>query len=208
MTKLDQEISGLTMSCQTMQERLMEARQQTAQLLEQTSVLTRERQTVLERKKVASAFVTRFSLSPEEMQVITGSKQLKLEFFDVLEHVRSIHSECKTLLLSEHQKAGLEIMESVSLYQEAAFEKLYHWMQSEAKMFSRGAPDVAVLHQRAMTALRDRPVLHQSCVDEICTVRRSVLAQMFIDALTKGKRIYKSYTNQKKKNNNFFSPHT
>jgi len=46
--------------------------------------------------------------------------------------------------------------------------------------------------------------LHQSCVDEICTVRRSVLAQMFIDALTKGKRIYKSYTNQKKKK--FFFP--
>ena len=45
-------------------------------------------------------------------------------FFSALDRVRSIHSNCKALLRTHHQRAGLELMDAMSAHQEAAYERL------------------------------------------------------------------------------------
>jgi len=50
-------------------------------------------------------------------------------------------------------------MEATASYQEAAYERLYRWVLSEARSLSRAGPDSSQWHQRALAALRDRPVL-------------------------------------------------
>ena len=50
--------------------------------------------------------------------------ELGEDFFNALDRVRSIHSNCKALLRTHHQRAGLELMDAMSSYQEAAFERL------------------------------------------------------------------------------------
>lgn len=45
-------------------------------------------------------------------------------FFDALERVGSIHRSCRNLLSSHHHRAGLELMDTMSTYQETAYERL------------------------------------------------------------------------------------
>ena len=61
--------------------------------------------------------------------------------------------------MSDHQRAGLEIMESIAGHQEAAFEKLYRWTQLECRALKKESPDISGTLLLAMRALADRPVL-------------------------------------------------
>ncbi len=45
-------------------------------------------------------------------------------FFGALERVRGIHGNCRSLLRTTHQRAGLELMDLMSSYQETAYEHL------------------------------------------------------------------------------------
>jgi len=53
----------------------------------------------------------------------------------------------------------LEILESMSMYQEAAFEKLYRWTQGELKTLTREIVELSPTFHQAIFALKDRPVL-------------------------------------------------
>ena len=45
-------------------------------------------------------------------------------FFDALGRVGHIHKSCRSLLNSHHHRAGLELMDAMSSYQENAYERL------------------------------------------------------------------------------------
>lgn len=45
-------------------------------------------------------------------------------FFDVLARVGTIHANCRRLLRTHHQRAGLELMDAMSAHQESAYERL------------------------------------------------------------------------------------
>ena len=50
--------------------------------------------------------------------------QIGEPFFRALERVCSIHANCRSLLRTQHQRAGLELMDLMSSYQETAYEHL------------------------------------------------------------------------------------
>ena len=50
--------------------------------------------------------------------------QIGEPFFSALERVCSIHANCRSLLRTQHQRAGLELMDLMSSYQETAYEHL------------------------------------------------------------------------------------
>ncbi|GFO15592.1 conserved oligomeric Golgi complex subunit 6 [Plakobranchus ocellatus] len=102
------------------------------------------------------------------------------------ERVKQIHSDCKFLLRTNHQTAGLEIMESMALHQESAYERLYRWAQNQCRLVTQDTPDVSPLLCQAMEALQDRPVLLKYSLDEFGKARRSSVVRGFIDALTRG----------------------
>jgi hypothetical protein len=55
-----------------------------------------------------------------------------------------------------------EIMESMALYQENAYDKLYKWTQYESRSsFGGDSIDVSSLMTKALRALMLRPVLFQ-----------------------------------------------
>ena len=45
-------------------------------------------------------------------------------FFEALERVRHIHADCRRLLRTHYQRAGLELMDAMAAHQEAAYERL------------------------------------------------------------------------------------
>lgn len=46
------------------------------------------------------------------------------EFFATLARVQAIHENCKELLRTQHQRAGLELMDAMAVYQETGYERL------------------------------------------------------------------------------------
>lgn len=52
------------------------------------------------------------------------SGQVGAAFFSALARVRTIHDNCRQLLRSHHQRAGLELMDQMAGYQETGYEHL------------------------------------------------------------------------------------
>jgi hypothetical protein len=86
---------------------------------------------------------------------------------------------------SGHQTLALDIMQQMTLLQEAGLERLYRWTQAHCRHIEN--EQLVSLLSKAMNKLQERPVLFKYIIDEYCTARRSVLVSSFIDALTLGR---------------------
>ncbi|KAJ1529999.1 hypothetical protein HK096_009074 [Nowakowskiella sp. JEL0078] len=154
-------------------------------LVKHTQVLKDERVQLKTQKAVAEAFVNRFTLSENEILLLTNqSITVNQDFFSALEHLQQINEDCKVLLITEHQTAGIEIIESMAQYQELAFDRLFKFSQLECRALASEIPEVSTSLRNTMRALRQRPVL--SCVDEILHIRRNAILKSFLEALTRG----------------------
>ncbi len=78
-------------------------------------------------------------------------------------------------------------MDSMSLHEEAANERLYRWTLNILRSISSDVIEVHPQLFRAMACLQDREILFKYCLDEYVTVRRSAVVRNFIDALTRGR---------------------
>ncbi len=68
-------------------------------------------------------FLSNYQLTPEEVAALQGDA-ITPSFFGALERVRTIHANCRGLLRTHHQRAGLELMDAMAAYQERAYERL------------------------------------------------------------------------------------
>ncbi|XP_030837791.1 conserved oligomeric Golgi complex subunit 6 [Strongylocentrotus purpuratus] len=190
LDSINQDVEAMNNSCQDMTKRLELARDQTSDLINKTTDLQKEGQRLDMRARVADAFLAKYQLKPEEARVLRGTRdgQLQENFFHSLTRIKQIHNDCKVLLRTNQQTAGLEIMESMALHQETAYERLYRWTQGECRSMTGDSFEVTLLHCKAMEALQDRPVLFRYALDEFGTARRTAMVRGFIDALTRGGR--------------------
>lgn len=86
---------------------------------------------------------------------------------------------------SGHQTLALDIMQRMTLLQEAGLERLYRWTQTQCRHIEN--EQLVPLLTKAMSKLQERPVLFKYILDEYCTSRRSIIVSSFIDALTLGR---------------------
>ena len=139
------------------------------------------------QEEVARAFIRSFELSRSEISILHGSTReepITEEFFEVANKLQSIHASCRILMQSGYQTLALDVMQRMTLLQEAALERLYRWTQSQCRHVEN--EHLLPLLVKAMSKLQDRPVLFKYIIDEYCTARRAVLVGAFIDALTLG----------------------
>ncbi|KAG5883934.1 hypothetical protein JTB14_003756 [Gonioctena quinquepunctata] len=181
------DVAEMGASIKEMTTRLQNSKTQTKQLLQQTSVLQKEREQSITQQQVLNALLKKFQLSPEDLSILQGTKKdvmLTYDIFSVLDKVQRIHSDCKILMQSGLQTLALDLMEQMTLYQESALERLYRWTQSHCRNVEN--PDLTDLITEAMSRLQDRPVFFGYIIDEYCIGRRSKLTDDFINALTRG----------------------
>ncbi len=183
---LQEEVATMKVCCDDMQQRLSAAKAKTSGLLSETSELQAKNRQLEMKAKVVDAFLSKFELTQEERLLLSGSGNgIDDKFFDTIDRVKQIHEDCKVLLRTSQQRAGLEIMESMAMHLEAAYELLYHWTQNQCRMMNTDFPEVTANLRRALKQLRERPILFQYCVDEYSIARRMALVRCFIDALTR-----------------------
>ncbi|XP_012285041.1 conserved oligomeric Golgi complex subunit 6 [Orussus abietinus] len=180
------EVVEMNSSVQSMTHQLQTTKTQTLRLIDQTTKLQSESQKISIQQDVANAFIKKFQLTSSEIAILQGTSReaptITEEFFTILDRVQEIHGTCGILMQSGYQTLALDVMQRMTLLQEAALERLYRWTQGQCRHIEN--EHLVPLLIKAMNKLQDRPVLFKYILDEYCTARRSVLVSSFIDALT------------------------
>ncbi|KAI8979432.1 oligomeric Golgi complex subunit 6 [Mycotypha africana] len=185
---LETHVGQMENDCKEMKKRLQKVELQTANMIEQSYNMQERSASYTTQIHVADTFLQKFTLSEQEVKTLNSSSEpIDASFFDALEHLQQIHTDCQLLLTTKNQTAGRDIMQSLSQCQENAYDRLYKWTQYESrKAFSGDSIDVTSLLPKALRALMLRPVLFQTILDEIASARHDSVARAFMNALTRG----------------------
>ena len=192
---IQKDVATMKVCCDDMSTRLSAAKNRTSGLLRETAQLQTQSKNLEMKSMVVDAFLAKFELTPSQLQLLVGSSGhsrrnpssslISEEFFESMHRVRQIHDDCKILLRTSQQRAGLEIMESMAMHLESAYEQLYHWTQSQCRAMNTDSPETNPILRSALAELQNRPILLQYCLDEYSIARRNALVRCFIDALTR-----------------------
>ncbi|KAJ3028091.1 UNVERIFIED_CONTAM: Golgi transport complex subunit 6 [Siphonaria sp. JEL0065] len=187
VNSIEAELESVNQTYNDMEQRLKTAKEDSASLLAQTRELKQLREKAVAKKTITNSFLDRFTPSDAEVTVLTStSLSLSDEFFVALNRLAKISSECNEFLMQENQKAGNEIIESIAIYQEKAYNKLYIWVQDQLPNMKQETPELSPIMRKAMAALKSRPSLFQTCMEEISHTRQATVVQCFTDALMRG----------------------
>lgn len=180
------EVAGLAECCERIAKSLSSCSSTTSEIVSATERLKQELEHTTQRQELITAFLNNYQLRPEEVTALR-EEDISENFFKALMRVQEIHTNCKILLRTHHQRAGLELMDMMAVYQEAAYERLCRWVQAECRSLGdNDTPEVSDLLKAAAQSLKDRPVLFKYCAEEVANTRHNALFRRFITALTRG----------------------
>lgn len=186
LDSVENEVDALAECCDRIAKALNSCSASTADIISTTERLKQELETTTQRQEIVTCFLRDYQLSPEEINALR-EEELNENFFKALSHVQEIHANCKVLLRTHHQRAGLELMDMMAVYQEGAYERLCRWVQAECrKLGDTDNPEVSELLKTAVRYLRERSVLFKYCAEEVANMRHNALFRRFISALTRG----------------------
>lgn len=161
------------------------ANRDTGPVLEEANSLISQKKQVETKQQILGAFKSHFLISEDESTVLTSTAEpVNEEFFQTLTRVKKIHHDCEVLLGTEDQRLGLEVLEQSSKQLNAAFQKLYRWIQREFKTLDLENPQINASVRRSLRVLAERPTLFQSCLDFFAEARENILSDSFYAALT------------------------
>ncbi|XP_028550778.1 conserved oligomeric Golgi complex subunit 6-like [Dendrobium catenatum] len=123
LDKVEEEINALAECCDQIAKALSSCSASTGDIIRTTERLKQELDVTTQRQEIVSCFLRDYQLSNEEISALRD-EELNDNFFKALQHVQEIHANCKILLRTHHQRAGLELMDMMSVYQEGAYERL------------------------------------------------------------------------------------
>lgn len=178
-------IASLNSSCVEMRKHIAASTRETGPMLEEARTIMTEKRQVETKQQLLDAFKTHFVISDADLSTLTSTAEpVNDDFFRVLTRVKKIHEDCQILLGTENQRLGLEILEQSSRQLNAAFQKLYRWVQREFKSLDLENPQISAAIRRALRVLAERPTLFQNCLDFFAEARENILSNNFYAALT------------------------
>ncbi|KAA8521078.1 hypothetical protein F0562_011769 [Nyssa sinensis] len=186
LDRVEEEVNALAECCDRIAKALNSCNATTGDIISTTERLKQELEITTQRQEIASCFLHDYQLSNDEINALR-EEDLNENFFKALSHVQEIHANCKVLLRTHHQRAGLELMDMMAVYQEGAYERLCRWVQAECRRLGdTDNPEVSELLKTAVRCLKERPVLFKYCAEEVANMRHNALFRRFISALTRG----------------------
>jgi hypothetical protein len=168
-----------------MRSHIAAAQQETAPVLDEAAGLLNQKRQVETKQQLLHAFNAHFVISEEDSAILTSTAlPVNEDFFQKLTQVKKIHHDCQVLLGTEDQTLGLEVLEQSSKQMNAAFQKLYRWIQQEFKTLDLENPQINASVRRSIRVLAERPTLFQACLDSFAEAREHILSDSFHAALT------------------------
>ncbi|KAI5806374.1 oligomeric Golgi complex subunit 6, partial [Geopyxis carbonaria] len=156
-----------------------------APLLDEFSEMLTLRSEINGKNVLLETFIDYFTMSEENIIALTNSAELVDDkFFVALRQVKHIYSKCEVLLARGNDRVGKEIMDEMASHLNAAFQKLFRWVQKELKGLSLENSQVNVRIRRALRVLAERQVLFKNCMNFLVEARQKIILDSFIKALT------------------------
>ena len=178
-------IENLNNSCAEIRKHVNAANRQNGPMLDEAKTILSEKRQVETKQQLLDAFKAHFVFSHAELATLTSTAEpVNDDFFRILTRIKKIHQDSQVLLGSENQRLGLEILEQSSRQLNAAFQKLYRWVQREFKSLDLENPQISAAIRRALRVLAERPQLFQNCLDYFAEAREHILSNNFYSALT------------------------
>ncbi|KAF2724172.1 oligomeric complex COG6 [Polychaeton citri CBS 116435] len=178
-------IKDLNRSCSEIRKRVDAANRETGPMLDEARSILQDKRQVEAKQQMLDAFQTHFVVSDTDLALLTSTAEpVDDNFFRILTRVKKIHQDSQVLLGLENQRLGLEILEQSSKHLNAAFQKLYRWIQREIKSLDLENPQIGAAIRRALRVLAERPTLFQSCLDFFAEARENTLSNNFYATLT------------------------
>lgn len=172
-----------------MNKKVSTSRTQASRLLQESQRLKSLQEDLETKITLTKIFLEKFTLSQEDRNVLVSDEQdLTVAFFDALKRLTDIQHDTKLLMLAEKNEFTTSITQYLDEIQEKAFDRLYKYAQENVKLslkYSDSSDNIVTpLLRKTMHALRSRHVLLQGIVDEIISLRRSVVSKMFQEAMS------------------------
>ncbi|EGP86844.1 unnamed protein product [Zymoseptoria tritici ST99CH_1A5] len=178
-------IANLNSSCVEMRRHISASNRETAPMLDEAKSLLASKREVETKQQLLNAFQAHFVVSDADLATLTSTAEpVNDDFFRILTRVKKIHEDSQILLGTENQRLGMEILEQSSRNLNAAFQKLYRWIQREFKTLDLENPQLSAAIRRALRVLAERPTLFQNCLDFFAEARENILSNNFYAALT------------------------
>ncbi|KAI5363882.1 putative oligomeric Golgi complex subunit 6 protein [Septoria linicola] len=178
-------IANLNASCVEMRKHVGASSRETGPMLEEAKSILADRRQVETKQQLLEAFNKHFVVSDADLATLTSTAEpVNDDFFKIMTRVKKIHEDSQVLLGSENERLGLEILEQSSRQLNAAFQKLYRWVQREFKSLDMENPQISSAIRRALRVLAERPTLFQNCLDFFADARENSLSNNFYSALT------------------------
>lgn len=120
---VDSEVQDLADCCERISKALSSCTASTGDMVVATEQLKEELEKYTRRQELVSNFLHNYQLTPAEITALR-EEDLDERFFKALARVQEIHANCKVLLRTHHQRAGLELMDVMAVYQDGAYDRL------------------------------------------------------------------------------------
>ncbi|KAH8891676.1 COG6-domain-containing protein [Thozetella sp. PMI_491] len=185
LRRIGNTIEALNQSYTDIRTQITAAHAATGPVLQEASSLIAQKRQVEAKQELLKAFSAKFVLSDDEVAALAlASEPVDDRFFAALSKAKRITKDCELLLGFENQTLGLEIMEQTTKHLNAAFQRLYRWIQREFKALNLENPQLGSAIRHALRVLAERPTLFQNCLDFFAEAREHILSDSFYTALT------------------------
>ena len=126
----ERRLSHLSASCDAVASSITGSHSATATLLTRSDQLASELAAVQRKAAVVATFLEHYQLDPADAETLRTS-EVDEAFFAALARVRRVQVNCRALLHTHHQRAGLELLDSMAAFQETAYERLCKYASSQ-----------------------------------------------------------------------------
>jgi hypothetical protein len=116
-------VSSMLSVCKQVKEIVRGRHTAPSALVTRTEMLINELEVTERKNEVVQRFKQDYQLDESAAQTITTG-DIEEPFFKALERVHLVHENCRSLLHTHHQRAGLELLDSMASYEETAYERL------------------------------------------------------------------------------------
>ncbi|KIW05665.1 uncharacterized protein PV09_03529 [Verruconis gallopava] len=180
-------IESLNKRCADMRAHISASKEEVGLVVAEGNEILAQKSQIETKQQILQAFKTHFVISDDEVASLTSSSEpVNDEFFRVMAKVKKINQDSEVLLGTENEKLGLEILDQSSKQLNAAYQKLYRWIQKDFKTLDLENPQISSSIRRSLRVLAERPALFQSCMDFFAEAREHNLSDSFHAALTGG----------------------
>ena len=179
-------VMDLRQCCEKMKDRVDETQENSKRIITYIDELQTQQQIASVNKQTVSSFLSHFQLSETETKLLQNG-DISKPFFDALETLRRINSDCHALMLTQSHSTTLyvEIREQLSKLERSAFDRLCPWTKG---VISSLGPDIVEFpgdFRMAMNALRSKEAMYHVCLTDIERCRAALMLQNFMFSLEK-----------------------